>query len=247
MKGVKSLVAGVASLLLAMLIWVALNALRTSMILAIGIIATNNIGMVLLGALATVGSVAIAWGLYQLVPDIVRNSSEGKLRKSSLAYRAKSSGPKEVRAQLLIMKEARPRLAAEIDRCLEQLDDISSLFSRFDQLIRSNEAETVSSARVGLEEIERTICANFKWVINSVIAADADDTPETKVFYNQCIERIDRVVAANSRALDKGNQFLLEIADNISLIASDTTLLDAWIETIRAQNEQSLIGTGELR
>jgi len=247
MKGVKSLAVGVCSLLATVVIWTALTALRTDMIIAFGIIATDNIRLALIGLFSATGSLTTGWGLYQLVPGIIRNSSEDKLRKSSLSYRARSSGPKEVRDQLVVLKETRPRLAYELDRCLEQLVDISSLFSRFDQLIKSNEAETVSSARAGLEEIEGTVCANFKWVINSIIAADTDDTPETSVFYDQCIARIERVITANSRALDKGNQFLIEIADNVSQLAIDTTMLDAWMETIRTQNEQSLIGTREPR
>lgn len=243
MKGRKFLIAGAGCLLSAVLVWIILQAIRTSMILEFGIVATNSVRTVLIWILAVAGLVAIAIGLYQLVTDTVKNSSEDRLRKSSLAYRAKTSGVKEVREQLMVMKEVRPRLSNEIDKCLEQLDDMASQFSRFDQLITSNEAETVSSARVGLEEIQNTLCANFKWVINSVIAADDDDTPETSAFYNQCTERIDRVVTANSRALDKGNQFLLEIADNISQleVGGNTTLLDAWIDTIRAQNKQSLL------
>lgn len=247
MRGIKPLVAGAGCLLMTAPIWIALEALRTVMILEFGIIATNGVRTILLGTLMTSGSAAIAWGMYQLIPGIIKSSSEGKLRKSSLAYRAKKSGPKEVREHLMILKGTRPRLSHEIEKCLEQLDDMSSLFSRFDQLITSNEADAVSSARVGLEEIESTLCANFKWVINSIIAADDDDVFETNAFYDQCIERIERVVAANSRALDKGNEFLLEIADNISQASGDTILLDAWLETIHAQNKLSLIRTEELR
>jgi hypothetical protein len=142
------------------------------------------------------------------------------------------------------MKIERPKLNKEIDNCLEQLDSINRKFERFDHLIKSNEAVSVSGARVGLVEIEKTLCTNFKWVINSSIAADEDDSSIADKFYDQCRNRIRRVIDANNQSLDKGSQFLLEIADNISQIETgrNTILLDAWLETIRNQNKQSLIG-----
>ncbi|MDO8506955.1 MAG: hypothetical protein Q7S53_00090 [bacterium] len=163
-----------------------------------------------------------------------------------MAYRAKTSSPEEVREQLKIMKEMRPRLSGEIDRCLEQMDDMTSQFKRFNHLIKSNDAEAIAGAMVGLKEIEGTLYTNFRGILNYLNAAD-DDVHGTNAFYDRCIERIDTVVAANSRALDKGNQFLLEIADNISQIGvgSDTILLDGWLKTIRDQNKKSLIGMEE--
>jgi hypothetical protein len=245
MKRARFLFIGVGCLLMAALILVLLKSLRTTMIVEIGIIATNTLRTVIMLVFVIAGLLALAIGSYQMITGILKNSSNNRLKKSSLSYRAKTSGQKEIRNQLMVMKEVRPRLAGEIDKCLEQLDGMASQFARFDQLITSNDAEAVSGARIGLEEIEKTLCANFKWVINSSIAAAEDDSPEADAFYAQCIERIERVVGANNRALEKGNQFLLEIADNISQIgAGNTTMLDAWIETIRAQNRQSLIETG---
>jgi len=247
-KQAKFLLVGVSCLLIALLLWAVLKSLRTSMIVEFGVVATNAIRSVLLWVFVIAGLVAIAMGLYRLITGIVRSSSKDRLKKSSLAYRAKTSGQKEVRDQLMIMKEVRPRLSSVIDVCLGQLDGMASQFARFDQLITSNDAEAVSGARIGLEEIESTLCANFKWVINSSIAAEDSDSPETDAFYDQCVDRIERVVKANNHALEKGNQFLLELADNISQIGTgDTTMLDAWIETIRDQNKRSLVWMGDVK
>lgn len=243
MNGVKPLMVGAGCLLSALIIWVVLKVLRTSMIVEFGIIATNTIRTVLLGAFVAAGLVAIALWLYPQVLDIIKNSSEAKFRNSSLAYRAKTSGPREIRDQLRIMKERRPRLSDAIAICLEQMDDMASQFDRFNHLIKSNDAEAMGGAMVGLKEIESTLYANFKWILNYLIAADEEDAPETNTFYDRCIERINTVVAANSRALDKGNQFLLEIADNISQIGAggETILLDDWLKTIRDQSKKSLL------
>jgi hypothetical protein len=248
MKRARFLLIGTGCLLAALLAWVVLKSLRTSMIVEFGVIFANTVRSVVLWTLVTVGLVAVAIGLYQLIRGAARDSSKDKLRRSSLAYRAKTSGQKEIRDQLMIMKEVRPRLSSAIDRCLGQLDSMASQFDRFDQLITSNDADAVSGARVGLEEIESTLCANFRWVINSSIAAEDGDSPETDAFYDQCTDRIDRAVKRNDEALEKGNQFLLELADNISQTGTgDTTMLDAWLETIRAQNKQSLIRMGDER
>jgi hypothetical protein len=244
----KFLFIGIGCLVIAALVWVIMKSARTSMIVDIGIVATNNVTKVLFWIFAVPGAIAIVIWLYQRIDAARKSSSEDRLKKSSKAYRAKTSGQKEIRDQLMIMKEVRPRLSGEIDKCLEQLDGIASQFGRFDQLITSNDAESVVGARIGFEDIEKTLCANFKWVINSGIAADDSDSPESDAFYAQCIERIERVVRANNHALEKGNQFLLEIADNISQLGrtDNTTMLDAWLQTIRDQNKQSLlIGMGD--
>jgi hypothetical protein len=219
-----------------------MRAVRTSMIVQIGIIATNTVKGVLFWLFIAVGVLVTGVGLYRLVKGIREDSSRDRLTKNSLAYRAKSSGPKEIRDQLMTLKGLRPKLSELIDKCLGQLDVIAGQLARFDQLVASNDAQGVSGARVGLEEIERTLISNFKSVINIGIAASAGESSETDA---RCTEMIERAVAANAKALEKGNQFLLEIADNISKFVSDTTMLDAWLKTIRDQNKLSLIETGD--
>lgn len=242
MKRAKTLIAGIVCLLIALVIWVVMRAVRTSMIVEIGIIATNTVRGVLFWIFIALGVLLIAIGLRRLVKGIMADSSRDRLSKNSLAYRAKSSGPKEIRDQLLTMKGLRPRLSELIDKCLAQLDVIAGQLARFDQLVASNDAQGVSGARIGLEEIERTLISNFKSVINIGIAASAGESSETDA---RCTEMIKEAVAANTQALEKGNQFLLEIADNISQFVSDTTMLDAWLKTIRDQNKLSLIETGD--
>lgn len=239
MKGNKLLIVGLGCLLSAVLIWIVLKTLRASMIVEFGIVTTNTIRTVLLGGFVAAGLVATFIGLYLLVTDTIKNSSEDRLRKSNLAYRAKTSGPKEVREQLMILKGVRPRLSQKINECLEQLDDMASQFARFDQLIKINDAEAVKGSMVGLKEIEGTLCTNFKFIISSVIATDDDETPETNAFYDKSADRIDEVLAANSRVLGKGNELLQEIAANVSQpeAGGDTILSDAWIDSIRSQKQ----------
>lgn len=239
MKGTKLLIVGAGCLISAVIIWILLKALRTSMIVEFGIVATNAVRTVLLGVFVAAGLVAVAIGLYQRVTDTIKNSSEDRIRKSNLAYRAKTSGVKEIREQLMILKSARPRLSGKIGKGLDQLDDMASQFARFDQLIKINDAEAVKGAMVGLKEIEGTLCTNLNFIISSVIATDDDETPETNAFYDKSADRIDEVLAANSRVLGKGNELLQEIAANVSQpeAGGDTTLSDAWIDSIRSQKQ----------
>jgi hypothetical protein len=247
-KRARFLLVGTSCLLVALLVWAALKPLRTTLIVEFGVVAANTIRAAAVWTLVAIGLVAVTIGLYQLLKGAARDSSKDRLKRSILAYRAKTSGQKEIRDQLLIMKEARPKLSSAIDRCLGQLDSMTSQFDRFDQLITSNDADAVSGARVGFVDIDNTLCANFKWVINSSIAAEDDDSPEADAFYDQCTDRITEAVKRNNEALEKGNQFLLELADNISQTGTgDTTMLDAWLETIREQNKQSLIRMGDVK
>lgn len=238
-----SLYVGVFSLVLTLLILIILEVARISMILSIGIVATDNIRAILVWFFGTIGVIFTGIGLYQLV----KGSALERLKKSSLAYRAKTSGQKEIREQLEIMMGMRPKLRGEISRCLDQLNALNSQLNRFNQLIKSNEAESVSGAIVGLKEIEQTLCFNFKGVINSSVAAEEDSSAATDKNYKESRARIRHVIEANSFVLDKGNEFLLAIADNISQIeaGSDTVLLDSWLKVIREQNKQSMIALEE--
>lgn len=234
---------GIGSLVLALLVSIILSAARTSMIVSIGIVATDSIKTVLLWPLILIGIVSIGVAARQHVKDAINDSSKNKLNKISMAYRAKTSGQKEIREQLGIMMNSRPSLSIEIKNCIHQLDDVSSMFDRFDRLITVNEAKSVEGAKVGLDEIEQTVCSNMKWVINSSIAAEDDHLSETDTFYAKSRRTITKVINANESIISKGNEFLLALADNISKneASINTTLLDAWLETIRDQNKQSTI------
>ena len=118
------LIVGICCLLMALVIWIVLAAVRASMIVQIGIIATNTVRGVLFWIFIALGVLIAGIGLRRLVKGIMEDSSRDRLSKNSLAYRAKSSGPKEIRDQLLTLKGLRPRLSELIDKCLGQLDVI---------------------------------------------------------------------------------------------------------------------------
>jgi hypothetical protein len=243
MKRAKILIAGVGCLLVAVLVWVVMRSTRTSMIVDIGIVATNTLSQVLFWIFMVPGAIAIAIWLYQQISAVRKSSSEDRLKKISTSYRAKESGQKEVRDQLTTMKEIWPKLSGKIDECLKQLDGINSQYDRFDHLIASNDAQAVLGGRAAFEEIEKTLVSNLKWVINIGIAADSSDSLATDT---QCIEKIERAIRENSRVLEKGNEFLNALVDNISKGATSKTFeVDAWLKTISDQNQQSLIGMGD--
>lgn len=227
---------GIGWLMAALLVSFVLDVARNSMIISFGIIATDRIGAIV-WLFGTIGAILVSIGAYQFI----RGTALERMKKSSLAYRAKTSGHAEIRDQLNIMMSVRPKLRTEISECLSQLNGVKGMYARFEQLIESNDADFVSGAIAGLKDIEQTVCSNLKWVINSSIATEEDAKEE---FYVESRERIHQVVEANRLVLEKGNDFLLNIADNISqLEASGTTvLLDSWLQVIREQNRKSLIG-----
>ena len=153
------------------------------------------------------------------------------------------------RDQLIEIQVKRPKLAGDIDQCLEQLSAVGRLLDRFEVLVKTNgiAAKPIEGAKDALKAIEETLCVNFRWVINLSIAADEDGHPATDRFYDQCRQRIQHALYANRTALNKGGDFLIALADNISQVAKQinsdrhSSLIDAWIKTIEEQNEQSTI------
>lgn len=234
------LIAGVISALLSLLVWFIMQALRASLIVQLGIIGANNVRLIPTAILGVLGLILIILGLIGLIRDMKEASSKKKLQEIGLDYRSKDSGPQEIRQQLGLMLSQRPVLAAKIDRCIAQLDEIVQQLDRFDRLIKINEASALSDAREALEETERTICSNLKWIINSSVAASDHDAAALA----RLDENILEVTAVNKTLLDKDEEFLLDLADHLSQVKGEgqTFQLDAWRETIGSLNQKSLMG-----
>jgi len=190
-----------------------------------------------------------------LVKSIMRSRSERIIpalpeARPNRAFPIKKAST--TRQQLVEIQAKRPKLGEEINRSLAQLGTVEQLLDNFDMLMQVNgiAAKPIEGAKAALNAIEETLCANFRWVINLSIAAG--DLPEdTDHFYDQCRLRIRYALDANRTALDKGGDFLIALADNISQVAKQinsdrhSTLIDAWIKTIEDQNEQSTINFKE--
>lgn len=237
------LIFGICSLILAFLVWLILQLFRVSMIVGFGIIATNTIDRVLVLFFVLIGVASVFVSLFPKVQYFITSFNRNRLKKISLSYRAKSSGPEEIREQLKIMKLERPKLAKEINNCLKLLDRIDSEFERFDQLIDSNEATYISTAREGLEEIEQILCGNLKKVINRSIIVDDDNSVALDVFYDQYRGEITSIIEKSNGLLDKGDDLLIDIVDSINRKGSDgiTIQLDSWRQVIRSLDSNDSI------
>lgn len=239
LKKMRIILIGAAILMAGVILTIIMNFVRSSMILSMGIIATNQIQSAVKWIFSIVGGSITCIGLSQFVISTVKRAKQYLIVKKGQSFRSKTSSTGEIRDQLKIMKNYRTGLSDDIDDCLRQLDQIDSILSRFDQLITTNTADAVSGSKVGLEEIRQTLNANFKWVINSSIAAGNGSSNATE----QCRDKIQRAIGANSRVLEEGEKFLSELADNISKddASGVTVKLNAWMKTISEQNKQSRI------
>ena len=241
-----SLIPGVLFLGLSLFLWIVLSASKTNLIIKHGIVSANR--MILLGWLLPV----LAGGIL-LIPAVASHiRSQKRLaaekpqdNRFSRAFLTRAN----TRDQLIEIQVKRPKLANDIDQCLEQLSAVGRLLDRFDVLVKTNgiAAKPIEGARVALKAIEETLCSNFRWIINLSIAADEDGSTVTDRFYDQCRRRIQYAQQANRTALDKGGDFLIALADNISQVANQissdrhSSLIDAWIKTITEQNRESTI------
>ena len=234
------LIAGAIGIILSIIAWFAMQAYRASLIVTLGIIGANNARLIPSLVFLAVSLVFILIGLPAVIKDIRSKTAEKRLHDLGSQYRSKHSGPEEIREQLSLVMGQRTELTGKIDKCISQLDEIEKQLDRFDRLIKINEAGALADAREALEETQRTICSNFKWIINSSVAASEHD----QVAINRLAENIREVIEVNEALLDKDEEFLLDLADHLSQIKGEgqTFQLDAWRETISSLNQNSQMG-----
>ena len=234
------LIVGAIGVILSIVTWFVMQALRASLIVRLGIIGANNARLIPSIAMLAVGLILILIGLPGVIKDLRSRSARMKYQSLGSHYRSKDSGPEEIRAQLGLMMSQRTGMAGSIDRCISQLDEIEKQLERFDRLIKINEAGALADAREALEETQHTICSNLKWIINSGIAASEHD----QLAISRLGENIRQVVEVNEALLDKDEEFLLNIADHLSQVkgGDQAFQLDAWRETISSLNQKSLMG-----
>jgi len=216
------------------------------MIIGMGIVAAKMVSMISFWILLLAGAVLFLMGLRIKLEKISGVIAENKQKRASLGSQQKSLKLADVCKSLQQIKRERPKLASEMDDCLEQTFLLEDLLKRFDDLIRRNNATVVSGARSALEEVERLICGSFDWVINNSLAVGEDGRPDTDIFYDKCREKIKRALNINQDRLDEGNEFLLDLADNVSegSFSKNSVRFEAWVETVREQNKILMKGEG---
>ena len=216
---------------------------RVMLIIKFGIVAANSLKTITILFGVIVFLLMAINNIPALIASVNASSNKKKSQDLGLQYRSKKSGPEEIREQLELAMKQRASLSGKIDRCILQLDEIEKQLERFDRLIRINEAVSLESAREALEETQRTICSNLKWVINSNVAASEHDDGAI----SRLNENIDEVLEANTELLNKDEEFLLDVADHLSEVkgSGQTFQLDAWRETISQFNQKFLMGDGK--
>lgn len=212
---------------------------RPALIVRFGVIGANNIKTIIPTAIFLISVVFILLGLPSVLNDIKNKRGKKRFEDLEEQFRSKNSGPEKIREQLDLMMHQRTALANKIDQCISQIDEIEQQINSFDRLIKINEAQAFVGSKEALEETQHTICANLKWVINSMIVSDSDEAVNSRIS-----ENIDKVIVVNKTLLDKDEEFLLDIADYLSNIKGEgeTFQLDAWRETIKNLNQKSLLG-----
>jgi hypothetical protein len=237
---------GGSLLLAALLVSLLMKALRTSLLIKLGVTGANALTAGLVWGLALLGLVFVIIGLCRFIMQQRIKHSALTRQKSALENQQKSLQLDVVRKQIVQVQEERPKLRPDMEKCLEQTGRISDQLKKFDGLIKRSggQGQALSGARAALEEIERLLCQNFDWVINSALVAGEDGSPTTDKYYDRCRARVQKALEANNKLLDQGNEFLFDLADNISETSTPegSARIDAWIETIREQNYMFLKG-----
>ena len=233
-------------LTLAMLAALIMKAARKSLLVKLGVIGANTVTALVVWALVLGGLLFLALGVRLFIKQVIATLNEAARQKSLLENQEKSLQLEAVRKHVEQVQSERPKLKPDMEKCLEQIDRIDDQLKKFDGLIHRSggQGQAISGARSALEEIERLLCQNFDWVINSALVAGEDGSPTTDKFYDRCRARVQKALAANAQLLDQGNEFLFDLVDNISETSANegSARIDAWIETIREQNQLFLKG-----
>lgn len=225
-----------------------MKAFRASLVIWLGVIGANIFSALAVGLLVLLGLVFVVVGVRKFLWQIKSMQIEKTRQKSLLENQEKPLHLEDVRKGVLQVQKERPKLNLDMEKCLNQIYRISDQLKKFDALIRRSggKGQTISGARSALEEIERLLCQNFDWVINSALVAGEDGSPTTDKFYDRCKLRVNKALEANNQLLDQGNEFLFDLVDNVSETSANegSARIDAWIETIREHNKVFLKGDG---
>ena len=245
-KGFACMVIGGSLLLGALLVSLLMKALRTSLLIRLGVTGANAITAILVWGIMLLGLIFAIIGLRALMMQHKTKHHAMAHQKSLLENQEKSLLLDVVQKHVVQVQKERPKLRPDMEKCLNQIDRIRDQLKKFDGLIRRSggKGQAISGARAALEEIERLLCQNFDWVINSALVAGEDGSPTTDKYYDRCKMRVEKALEANNQLLDRGNEFLFDLVDNISETSTHegSARIDAWIETIRDQNQMFLKG-----
>ncbi|MFV0485321.1 MAG: hypothetical protein ACK5MU_03825 [Candidatus Saccharimonadales bacterium] len=216
---------------------------ETAIVIGLGIRVFSILSIVPYIAVAA-GIVATGVGIIPTVRARLAKSAEDRRieqekmaeSKSTLSYSAKTYDPADIRRMLIKLKEQRPDLASEIDKCESQMDSMDHRQERLKNLLDLNEADYLRNTEELLNEVEQFICKNFRKVINRGIVSEMDDDA---VFagdekYSTHVELIQAVLKSNQVELDNIKKFLADLADLISEQNDNSqTTLEAWMKVIR--------------
>ena len=206
---------------------------RTPLIIEAGIGVANAVQLAGWAVTATGGVVALA-GTVPALKDVTRSMSEGK-RTGALAA---GNDPAVIRRELKHQKEHHPPLAADIDRCIAQIDNVEKQRNQFAEVLRLSAAtESWGDIISLLADTENTILENFKKVILFGISYE-DETPQAQQEYRALIEE---QLGKNQALLDKYAETRKHVT---SLIAGTTQCssaeLEAYLSVLRGMVAQNI-------
>lgn len=234
----KSLVVGLVSLGLTIMLYVLPRALRTSIIIGSGVMMANFLGWLFYIPLI-IAILALSIFSFLVVEQILQQIAEKK-QKVTLSYKSKTLRSDDVRDLLNKHQEKHPSLTSLLNDCLHQIDSIKRRQASLAEMIELNDAEFLSDAPSALDESKQLILRNLMWVVNRGIAVATDDadTSDDEMFK----ELIEKVLAANKDVLTECQKMLNWASDLISqkgTAAGSTIEVKAWAAAIRQQIKSS--------
>jgi hypothetical protein len=229
----KPLAAGLTFLGLAVIGFILPRALRTTIILEMGIIIANNL-VWLFVPFAALAVIMLAFAFIPAPTRSIKNIARYAQENENTAPYTSPLEPEKVRAMLKECQEKHPGYASMYSECMRQINHIKEQQDSFEKLIHLNNADYLHEAESTLKLAEQTILRNLLTAANRGIVEKTDRMIDSKNEIN-FKNLIERVLGANEKVFETNQRFLIRASSVISSKRAGTSSnadTEAWINAL---------------
>ena len=225
----KTLAAGLTLLCLAIIGFIVPRAMRTTIILELGIVMANNLNMLYI-PFAALSAITLA---FAFIPARRRPASYVPEIETKVPGKD-TLEPDNVREMLKECQEKHPSYWDLYNECMRQIGLIKEQQDSFEKLIQLNNAGFLHDAISTLRLAEQTILRNLMTAVNRGIVEKTDqmiDTDKEIDFKNL----LQRVISANEKVFDTNQRFLIRASTAVSskrMEQQSNADTEAWIQAL---------------
>ena len=225
----KTFATGLTFSSLAAISYIVPRAMRTSIILEMGILAANGLNW-LFAPFTALSAITL---VFAFLPTKKPTASQW-LEIENNTPSVDILSPDNVRTMLEECRDKHPAYRALYDDCITQINRIKEQQDSFEKLIQLNNAGFLHDAISTLQLAEQTILRNLMTAVNRGIVEQTDDKIDTdrELDFKNLLEQ---VADANERVFDTNQRFLIRASTAVSskgMGHSSNADTEAWIKAL---------------